>query len=200
MTTAWTTKERVKRRGDLTGDKLDSLINELIAEVSMDFEIYLGRHVLIQERTEVERLRAHQHTFSLKGAPVTSVTSLKYNSRDYDWANVDAIDEVNYRVDSSLGQVYLRGNTPYEPGYVQVIYTGGLVTPGDDEVESTAAFISALPILSGAADQQIVEILRRRKTPTGTVQLRGSMNQQPAELRMLSMVKQRLDRYRRRGW
>jgi len=196
-----TTKERVKRRMDIKGDTLDELIDELIAEVTADFEDFLGhRHIWSQERTEVYRLRAHQHTFSVDGAPVSSVTSLKYQSRDSDWASLDALDETNYRIDTTLGQVYLRGNTPFSPGFAQIVYTGGMVTPGTDDTESTAAFIAAHPSLAGAADQQVVEILRRRKMPTGSTQLGKASSRQAVELHMLAIVKQRLSRYRRRRW
>jgi hypothetical protein len=195
-----TTRDRVKRRADIQGDKQDLLIDELVAEVSADVETFLGRHIVATARTEVYRLHAHQHTFSVKGAPITDQPTLKYHMRDLQWADVGDQDTTQFHTDRTRGQVYLRFNTPYSPGYAQIVYTGGMIAEDADPDAQLSAFIAAYPQLAGAVDQQVVEILRRRRNPTGSLSVRGSSVVNQGELGLLRDVRRRLDQFRRRRW
>jgi hypothetical protein len=194
-----TTIDRVKRRGAFSEKETnDTLLNELIAEVSADAEEFMGRHVWQTERTEVYRVSLHQHMLSLKGSPIVSVTSVKY-ARSRDFTGVSALDTANYNADLELGMIEFRENMPFAPGYVEVVYEGGMVAAATEAVVP-AAFIAAHPDLAGALDQEIVERVRRMRNPSGSVMTKHGMTQQQRDLMLLRDVKRRLARHKRRRW
>jgi len=100
-----------------------------------------------------------------------------------------------YETDSESGELFLRGPTPYSPGFVQVTYTGGMVT-GATAAALTAAFVAAYPALAGAVDQQIIEYLRRINAGTGSIGFKGSYVQQFDQLGLLKDVHRRFSRHR----
>lgn len=195
MVTKLTTRDRVKRRRGIQTQADDQLIDELIAEISDDCERFLGRHVSSESRTEEYEIRAHKHRIRLRGFPVASVTSVKYHLRKGEWGTVTAMDSDLYELDTDTGELYLRTQTPYNPGYVQVVYTGGMVT-GATASALTAAFVAEYPSLAGAVDQQIIEYMRRMNSPTGAVGFKGSYVQQFSEMGLLKEVRRRFTRHR----
>jgi hypothetical protein len=190
-----TTKDRVKRRASILTQEYDILINEVVAEVSDDCERYMGRYVERTARTETFEIRAHQQVFRVRGYPITDVSEVKVANNTNDWANVSALDASLYNYTSTNGVFRLRSLTEYDPGFVRVTYTGGMVSGGDAEAV-TEAFVTAYPAVAGAVDQMIVEILRRAKSPTGAVMFKGSMVQQFKELGLLNDVRRRLNQLR----
>lgn len=198
MVTRLTTLDRCKRRAAIRGQEDDTLILEVLDEVCADVETYVGRHVQRMGRTETYRLRAFENVIKLVGYPVDSISEVKYHDRTDEWADVTATDAELYTLDSDTGTLRLRNETPYHPGYARVTYTGGLVAAsGDDADTVTAAFIAAYPNIAGAVDQQIVEVLRRRKTPTGSVQFGRSQSSQRYEMGLLRDVRRRLNTLKR---
>lgn len=195
-----TTIDRVKRRGAFSDKETNNdLLNELIAEVSADAEEFMARHVWQTARTEVYRVNLHQHQLSLKGAPATAVTSVKY-AKSTDFTGIAALDTVNYNVDLTLGTVEFRQDMPYSPGYVEVAYTGGMVA-ATTEADVPEAFVAAFPHLAGAADQEVIERFRRMRNPSGSVVTKGGgMVQQQRDLMLLRDVKRRFAYWKRRRW
>lgn len=194
-----TTIHRVKRRGAYNAKNNDDvLLNELIAEVSADCEEFMARHVWQTSRTEVYRLELHKHLLSLRGAPVAVVESVKYHTSN-DFTGITAMDPASYNVDLELGTIEFRNDTPYAPGYVEVVYTGGM-SAAATEAEVTAQFISDFPHLAGAVDQEIVERVRRMRNPSGSVQTKNGMVQQQRDLMLLADVKRRFAYHKRRRW
>ena len=185
---------RVKRRGSITTDQDDQLIEELIAEISADAEDFVGRHIISTARTESYRIPAHDHNVSLYGYPVTTLTSVKVHSRDDVWADVTALDASLYVLDADAGTIFIRTTTEHAPTWVQVVYVGGLVTAsGDDPSGVTKNFIASYPHIAGSLDQEVVVRLKRRKLPNaGQVVHKGAMIQMPRDLGLLSDTKRRL--------
>ena len=192
--TLLTTLERVKRRGSIRSDNDDQLIEDVIAEVSADAEDHIGRYVISTARTESFRIRAHEHNVSLLGYPVATLTSVKVHSRDDDWANVTALDASLYVLDADAGTVFLRGSVTHNPTWVQVVYTGGLVSAsGDDPVGLTKNFIASYPQIAGAIDQEVVMRLQRRKMAgAGQIVHKGAMKQMPKDVGLLADTRRRL--------
>lgn len=195
-----TTLDRVKRRGAYPdSEKHDMLLGEVIAEVSDDAETFMARHVRQTSRTEVYRMKLHNHVLALKGAPVVTVTSVKY-SRSRDISNSTALDTASYNVNLEEGTIEFRNDMPFSPGYVEVVYEGGMVVAATDD-DVPAAFIAAFPAVAGALDQEVVERVRRMKNPSGSVMTKsGGMVQQQRDVMLLSDVRRRLNYHKRRRW
>lgn len=186
--------ERVKRRGSINTDQDDQLIEELIAEISADAEDFVGRHIISTLRTESYRLPAHDHNVSLYGYPVASVVSVKLHSRDDVWSDVTQLATSLWVLDAQAGTIFIRTVVEHAPTYVQVVYTGGLVSSsGDDPEGVTKNFIASFPHIAGALDQEVVIRLKRRKMPNaGQIVHKGAMVQMPRDLGLLQDTKRRL--------
>jgi hypothetical protein len=193
-----TTRDRVKRRYSINGAQTDQLIDELIQEVSADVTRYLGRHIWTTSRTEVYEIGSHDHYVSLRGAPIESVTSVTYHS-SRDFSSATALSASAYDINNDEGTIFIRVSTPFSPGFVQVVYSGGLVTASSEDA-ATASIVTEYPDIAGAVDKQVIEEHRRRLAQTGTVVVRGSQTQQFVALGLMPDVKRRLDFFRRRVW
>lgn len=170
MGLAFTTKADVKATVGYTATDQDAFIDQLILDVSREAEDYMGRHALITARTEVYRLRRNQTWLSVKGFPISSVTSVKY-AADEDFADVDALDTDLYSVRAELGQIRFRTaaipSLIYDPGFVEVVYTGGLAL-------DSAAMKANEPRLEGAVRTEVVNRFNRRQNPEGNLQVFGA--------------------------
>jgi hypothetical protein len=188
VVTRLTTLDRVKRRAGIKGQEDDQLILEVIDEVSDDLEAYLGRHIQELPRTEIYRVHYHTHLVRLVGYPVADLTQVKYHLRADEWDSVTAMNTDLYTLDADTGTIRIRPETPYDPGYLQVIYRGGLVgSSGDDAETLTASFVSGYP-------------RRRRKAPTGSLRMGRSMvNHTESEFSgLLPDVRRRFNSIKRR--
>jgi hypothetical protein len=187
-----TTKVDVKATLNWTGTDEDTLIDELIHEVSKEAEEYLGRWLHVELRTEVFTLWPNRTWLSLRGWPITSITSLKY-ARTEDFSSVDALASDTYSMRSNLGQIRFQVGAiaaQYNPGFVQAIYTGGL---GLD----TAAIKTNEPALSEAARREVTNRFNRRKNPEGNVQGFGAGVAFQDAIKSLAIFHTALDRRRR---
>lgn len=180
-----TTKARIKAlRGILTTDS-DDLIDQIIANVSARFESVLARHTLTQAYTETYELPRARKVVWLRGFPVSSITSIRYTEEPGD-TSVDALTaNEDYYLDSEDGTVRLRNmETPYDPGFVAVTYTGGMAA-------TTAAFITAFPDIAAACDAQVVYEMNRRSSPGGSISTRdGKSDFADREVNLLSGVRE----------
>lgn len=160
-----TTKADVKLQMRWTDTDDDAVLDDLIHQVSKEAENYLGRWLKTEARTEIYTLKPNRTWLSIKGFPITTVTSVKY-ARDEDFTLVTAIDTSLYSVRQNLGQIRFRPgaiSAQYNPGFVEVIYTGGLAL-------DTTAFKANEPRLEGAARTEVINRFNRRKNPEGNVQ------------------------------
>lgn len=187
-----TTADRVKALKGVTGDVLDAAIAQLILSVSQEFELYLGRHMAVAERTETIELRQFRRRARLKGFPITDVASIKWNYRTTEWDDVDELIEgEDYELNAQQGTVLLLFEQAHKPGFLRVTYTGGMAA-------DSGTFVTGFPDIAGAADAEIIERIARRDHP-GVHTPRGKVSAKsfPTQLGMLNRTKAILSGYRR---
>lgn len=163
----FTTVDRVKAlvAPSIAVGDLDVLIQTLITDVSAQFVRFLGLHATKIERTELYEVRKYAKLLSLDAKPIdaTATFALKYGS-DTQASSLVSRTSDEFVVNKPVGCVRLLFSTPYQPGYIEVTYTGGIGT-------STANLISGWPDLAGAADRQVLYLLQRRGALGGNTQL-----------------------------
>ncbi len=191
-----TTRTRVRGLLDLkssfTAD--DALIDQLIADTSARVETLLRRYTQDTgaDRTEIHEIGRARKVVFLLGFPVASITSVKYGSTR-DFSNVTALTQYdNYNVDSEAGMIRLRLTTPYDPGYVEVQYQGGMGT-------DTADFVSNYPDLALGVDFEVVNRLKRRSNPQNDVTFQGGGLNFTTELGLGRELRDLVRAYRREG-
>jgi hypothetical protein len=185
-----TTADRVKAKRDISGSSLDATIAVIIAAVSQMAEDYLGHRLLRGSWTDVIPLPARRRYVRLGGYPITAVATVKY-ARTRDFAAVDTMDAGGYQVLPEQGQLYLSGITTwFEPGFLQVAYTGGMAA-------DTTNFIADYPRIADAADNEVIARLNRRQAPDGSPQAINSSVAYQDELKPLTDFYAALDPHRR---
>lgn len=162
-----TTLAKVKLHKGLAGPGQDPLIEDLILEVSDDAQKILRRHTEAKRRTEVYELPVNQRVLSVDGFPISGSVTLYY-APTRDFTGIDVLDTSDYQVIAERGQIEFSGlSFFYNPGYVQIIYTGGMAS-------DTAAFILAEPRIAGACTREVINRLNRAASPEGNVTSTGS--------------------------
>lgn len=192
MTIDLTTLADVRALGqwDVTDTTDDALLTRYITSYSKEFERALDRHTEATTYTEVYTLRQGEKVVTLKGAPASAVTTVKY-SFDQDWANATALTVTSdYIAELDEATVRLLFTTSYRPGFVQVVYDGGMAA-------NTAAFATAHPDISEACAMQAMYHWTRHHSPGGNVVVQGGSTTYDGELRILKGAQNTLDRYRR---
>lgn len=185
-----TTLARVNSVGGLTTGVNDARIAELITAVSQYAQNHMGRYLQQTARSEIVRVIPTTRFVTLRGMPITVVTSVKYSARRY-FTETDPLDAtVDYDVHGPLGQVELRIPTRNDPGYVQVDYTGGMAT-------TTDAFVAEYPEIAEAAAKEVVNHLNRSKNPDGNVEAMGANVAYRDEIKPLASFLEVLDSRRR---
>ena len=187
-----TTVEAVKLLAPISGNGEDALLGALVTSVSKRAETMMGRHALSSSRTEVYTLPKWGKRLILKGSPVASVTSVIYGS-ERDFTDDSALTEHDeFTVDLEAGILHLRIATPYDPGFVQVVYTGGMAA-------DTAAFVAAYPDVAAGVDFEVINLWKRRQNPAGASTFAGGALQVTGELGTLKYLEQAVEPYRRRA-
>lgn len=151
-----TTATRVKRRLGITDDDAtnDEVIGSLIARVSDECEDLMNRDVESTLRTVQRDSWYGMRSLSLRGYPVTSVTSM-HNDIDRLFGSETLIDAADYYVELESGLIHFEFNPFPAKGGLQIVYTGGMAT-------STANFIAAYPGIADAVDQRVCQLWQRR--------------------------------------
>lgn len=191
-----TTLTRVKSTlGGFSTSAYDSLIGQIISDVSSRFERYMRRQVLRTTNTKTFPLAQLSTVVTLDAAPVSSITSIKYASHPSDFAGTTAMSSDLYVLeDSAAGLVRFLIEMPLNdrrrPGYVQVVYVGGMA-------DDTADFVATYPDIARAADIQCAYEYNRRNTPGGNVTSDAGSTAFDEALGMLESSKQALAGHRR---
>jgi len=189
-----TTKARIKvMRGiDAADTILDAMIDQIIVNVSARFEAALGRHVLDSDYTETYEIPKAGKVVWLRAYPVDSITSIIYSSKPNDATATLLTADDEYYLDSEAGIIRLRlSNTPYDPGYLAVVYNGGMAL-------TTTAFIAEFPDIAAVCDQQVIHELNRRNTPGQNIETRdGKSAFGEGEINLLRGVREVLGMYSR---
>jgi hypothetical protein len=147
-------------------------LSQIITGVSKSVEKELRRHAEAVERTVQIDVNRHSTSISLKGYPITSVSTIQNDpSRVYPVGT--SVDPVLYYVDLEAGIISFDFELLWGPGAAKVTYTGGMAA-GADEATRRAAFIAAYPDLVMAIDQQIYYLWSRRDNP-------GVINKNPSD-------------------
>lgn len=182
-----TTKERIKALMGIDSTGSDDLIDIIIAGVSARFESLLGRHVTVDTYTEVYEVSKAAKVIWLRGYPIASITSMTYSSKTNDSSATLLVADDDYSLDADAGIVRLRlVNTPYNPGYLSVVYSGGMAA-------NYTALLAAFPELVAAADSQVVHEWNRKRSPGGNLETRdGKTNFGQPEVNLLSGVRETL--------
>ena len=166
-----TTLAMVKLMRAITGSDQDALLSQLIGEVSEEAERYLRRHTLQTQRTEIYDIAVNQRILTLDGYPISksSAFSIQYSdSRDF--SSVATLESSHYKIISTDGQIEFDGiDTSFDPGYVQITYTGGMAVDTD-------AFVAAYRRISGACAREVVNRFNRAKAPEGSLKAMGNGN------------------------
>lgn len=178
------------RNASTTDTYLDEYIEQAIRAVSQQVEDECGRWFRLDTYTEVLDVVTGQKLISLRGYPISSITSIK-EATDGDFASATAKTSTDYWTleNGRTGQVQMRyvgfvGGA----GSVQVIYVGGLANE-----------TSALPAdLRMACVDQVAFMVRRATTS----HLKSESQQQGSvtyfqEASILPAVQHVFDRYRR---
>lgn len=137
----------------------ESLYNRLIQTVSEAARRFLDREVLTGTKTEYFDVSAWQQVFQLKAYPVTSVTSVKFDT-DQEFGSDTTLDTDEYWSPVLEPQGLLTLKSPplalgRAPKSLKVVYVGGMAA----DVE---AFVTAYPDIAGAIDQQCAYLYHRR--------------------------------------
>lgn len=142
----------------------DAALELLIDEISRQLEHRMKRHAAQAPRTENYRLRAGETMISLRGAPVTSVSSVTLsNTPDFTGITTEVLNE-SYYVDMEEGTLHFNFVEPDPIVYVRVAYTGGMAPDSD-------TFQLYWPDIAGVATRQVAHAWQRRNTPGGNVQV-----------------------------
>ncbi len=189
------TAARVKALLETDTSDHDTLIGQYITLYSNVFEAEMDRWTEETARTEVYRIPLHKRFLPIRGAPITTLTSVKYNSTR-DFSSVSALtSNEGFVADLGNGVIEFTTTQLLDPGYVEVQYTGGMGT-------NTADFITNFPAVAEILDAQIGHHFDRRDHPGGQVEVaagsRSSKTQYEGELDLLAIVQRVLGIYRRR--
>lgn len=186
-----TTLARVKAHiGGFTTTASDDLLTSVIDSVSARFERYLWRTVAKQTYTEVLPARNAEKVFALSAVPITTVTTVKYETHPDYFASGTALDSKLWTYDANGGYLRLIMTTPYKPGFVQVAYVAGMAT-------DTTDFIARFPDIAQQADVQVAYEYSRRNTPGGNATFGQGGTSHTGELDLLPTVTKALNMHRR---
>lgn len=196
MTLQVTTIERVKRAGitdiDLNDTTYDQPLTGLIAEVSRQFEQYIGRPLLSETVTEVQDADRFQESLWLDRPPVTSITSIKMRSAlSTAFADVTALATTSFDFNATTGRIVLGLDLLAGVRSVEIIYVGGFAA-------TTTALVSSYPDIVNAAERQVAEMWRRRMSPDrASESINGVTSTTQMAVRLLPSVKETLFGYKR---
>ncbi len=163
-----TTLASVKDWLNETSTGLDIQLNQLIPAISQALERpdLLNRPLLQTALVEeYDFPRSRNKRITLRAAPVlTSPAPILKESYKKDWAGVNALVTTDYNLWTGPDEAYIKFHSPiFGPTVLQVQYTGGMAT-------TTAAFMTAYPLISQAANIWIAEIYSRRKSIGKSIQ------------------------------
>lgn len=169
----------------------DTLIGEMVTDMSRRFEQELGRSLMAESQTEVFSVRQGQRIIGVTAVPMSALTSIKL-SITKDFSGVAALTSNNdFVIDLAQGEIEFLFAP--DTGYVEVAYTGGMAA-------NTSAFKSAFPDIARACSKQVAYEFERRNRPNSSTTVEGANRTYDAPLGLLPDVQTVLDMNRRRYW
>lgn len=158
------------KKGD-TND--DTLLGNMVKQVSAQIETYLGRKIetftfLDPPGTEDGTIGRFHDTFFPKGGPVTSVNELIiHSSRNFDDGQALVENDEFNIVHDGLG-IQILWHQAYEPAYWRLKYNGGLA-PDLATTSDGTELRTAFPDIELATILQVIHLWKRRDKPIGDV-------------------------------
>jgi hypothetical protein len=135
----------------------DTLLAQLITEVSAVAESFMRRQALSASTTEYFDVGPIMTRFQVRGYPITSVTTI-HNDPDRAYGSSTLVSSDDYAAYSDIGQIAFDYAMSVGNRALKIVYIGGMAT-------STANFITAFPDITRAIEAQVVHEFRRRKDP-----------------------------------
>ena len=156
-----TTKARVKialrMESDYTDE--DDRLDQLIAAASAQVENFLCRSLEATTFTEYHTVESsNQLSLFLREPPVTSVTSLEYDSTGQFSGSESSYDSDEYILDGTTGELRWLAQPPVGFRAWKIVYAGGLAA-------DTATLITSYPAIAQAADLQVAALYHRSADP-----------------------------------
>lgn len=194
-----TTTTRVKAAGllgiDVADTKYDTLLGQLVAEVSAQFESYIGHSFLLAERQETLDVRYLTNRVFTEHFPIASISDVQMRyGIQFAWGGTGARSVVatEYDFEADSGMISFAGSLFVGPRSLRITYTAGFAA-------DTATFLTGYPEIASAADRQIAHYFQRRNQPeAGSVSISGSSAMRQTAADLLPSVVRTLDPWRRR--
>lgn len=199
-----TTAARVKALlGLASNDTVDNTaLGALISSVSRRIERHLHRELQSGvERTEVFDCWPDTDLLLVEAYPIASIASVT-KAEDQDWAEgTGLVEGTGYVLHAAEGRLYRPNNSsaiavewPRGVQSMRVVYTGGIAADTD-------AFVAAEPDIAHACESQVVEEWRRRTGMAATTRtVQGTTATHEGAVRLLPLVQEILEPYRRVSW
>lgn len=156
LTTVARVASRVKPGATSLGTAEDTLVGQLVAEVSAAMERYCGRTFTAGSVTQYFDVEDGQRDFPLDAYPMTAITSANYDP-DRTFAAATDLDAEEYVAPTLTGSslFHVKGGLPAARSALKLVYTGGLAA-------NTAAVVSNQAGLANACEKQVVHEYQRR--------------------------------------
>jgi len=186
-----TTTADVKTLLVMSGSTHDTLIGEMVTDMSRRFGQEMDRFLMAESQTEVFRARQGQRTLGVTAVPMSALTSIKVGiTRDF--SGVTALtSNSDFVIDLTQGEIEFM--FVMDGGFIEVVYTGGMAA-------NAAAFKTAYPDIARACSKQVAYEFERRNRPNSSTTVSGANKTYEDPLGLLSDVQRVLDMNRRRYW
>ena len=173
---------------------LDARVSALITAVSAEFEQFLDRKTKQESQTEYLSPRDDQTRFYLPATPITTITTLRYDTDRLFTDSADDIATTDYTYDADTGLLVIDGIT-LSAGQrtIKIVYTGGMAT-------DTTAFIAAFPAVAMAADMTVSHLFAQPKDASVVGQSAEGVVLTSRPVVIPSYAKRILSAYKRRGF
>ena len=182
------------------GAEFDDILTAIVAGVSSIFDGYCDRTLLAPEETVTLRRMGYGQYLQLPQYPIVEIPSVT-EAWDYDFDNADPLVEgTDYmQLDGGAKGVLYRiwGAWPLLPGSVEIVYRGGYLAAGETPEEDSAEVALPADLREAAVQQACLLFKRRDDIGLSSVSALGGSVSVFAQLELLPLVKQTLDRYRR---
>lgn len=175
----------------------DDSIRDIIRGVSGQFDMHCNRSLLLNSSDVTELYDGSRKRIKTDRYPIVSITSLK-ESVDYDFTNATALTaDTDYHSNDEEGTLYkMGGSFVGKDESVQLIYKGGYVGPNG----TASGGETALPddIREAAILQAVFTYQRRGDVGLTSVSADGVSISKFSSMALLPIVKQTLNKYKRR--
>jgi len=156
-----TTKEKVKTYLGLSGTTYDTLLDEIIKNISNQIEVFCNRNFEQDDYTEYFDTAYGDTKVFVKAYPLESITSVSTRSGTFGNPSWIALNSNDYLLNEN-GKISFAFKLPDAERYLKVVYTGGYLIDFTDELDPTAHTLPAS--LTQIATEFVAKNFNLRKT------------------------------------